>query len=237
MTNTEKKSSAADASPAALAATRGDLTVAPVFTLVLWLTCLTVGAVGFVLPYARPKVICFCEEPVEAQKLEVELTAEEIKPAELPAPDPSLPPTAEALTLPPMPQPSAPVVAVATASPTVAFTVPILNPTRIALPAKSASYIVPAATPAPTAISFGRGEGKQPAPKYPRQAVREGQEGIVGVVFSVGVDGRVVAAELKSPSPWELLNREALRVIREEWRFVSGPVRFHEISIVFQLTK
>jgi TonB family protein len=216
----------------------------PVFVLALWLVCLTVGWLGFVLPYTRPKVVCYCEEPVEVKRLEVELTPDEIKLAEAPPPEASLQPSADSPAPPPVPPPSAPVTAVAPASAAVAFALPVLNPSRIAPTAPSASYIVPAATPAPaaalpapTTITFGHGEGRQPAPKYPRQSVREGQEGTVGVRFSVGPDGRVLAAEASAPSPWSALNREALRVIREEWRFEPGTVRRYEISIVFQLTK
>ena len=86
-------------------------------------------------------------------------------------------------------------------------------------------------------LIYGEGEGKQPKPVYPEQANRGGQEGTVVVRFSVGPNGRVLAAEAISPSPWGALNREALRTIREQWRFQPGPVRLYEVAIRFQLTK
>jgi TonB family protein len=86
-------------------------------------------------------------------------------------------------------------------------------------------------------LTFGEGEGKQPKPVYPPPAVRAGQEGTVVVRFSVGTDGRVLAAETSAPSPWGALNREAVRVVREQWRFQPGPVRLHEVAIRFELKK
>lgn len=93
------------------------------------------------------------------------------------------------------------------------------------------------AAPAVESLTFGHGDGDQPAPDYPLAARRAGQEGTVVVRFSVGTDGRILAAEPSSPSPWGALNREAVRVIRDQWRFKPGPVRLHEVAIRFQLTK
>ena len=94
-------------------------------------------------------------------------------------------------------------------------------------------------TPAPAVqtLTFGEGEGRQPAPRYPDFARRAGQEGTVVIRFSVGADGRVLAAEPSAPAPWAALNREALRVVREQWRFPPGPVRLHEVAIRFELKK
>ncbi|NBV24411.1 MAG: energy transducer TonB, partial [Proteobacteria bacterium] len=79
--------------------------------------------------------------------------------------------------------------------------------------------------------------GNQPAPKYPEAARRSGQEGTVVIRLSVGPDGRVLAAEPSSPSPWGALNREALRVVRENWKFPPGSVRLYDVAIRFELTK
>ena len=86
-------------------------------------------------------------------------------------------------------------------------------------------------------LTFGDGEGNQPAPRYPDTARRAGQEGTVVIRFSVGADGRVLAAEPSSPSPWGALNREALRVVREQWHFKPGPARLCEVVIRFELKK
>ena len=86
-------------------------------------------------------------------------------------------------------------------------------------------------------LVFGEGEGQQPKPDYPLYAKRAGQEGTVRICLSVGVDGRVLAAEISSPSPWGAKNRSALSVVREQWRFKPGPVRLYEVAIRFQLTK
>lgn len=94
------------------------------------------------------------------------------------------------------------------------------------------------AAPAPAqTLTYGQGEGRQPAPEYPRQAVREGQEGTVRVRFTVGESGRVLAAEAIDPCPWPLLNEAALRAIRERWRFRSGAPRAYEVSIRFALAR
>jgi len=134
-------------------------------------------------------------------------------------------------------------MAVAAPSPEIAFAVPIKAPARI-VPAAEASFrnldapIVP--TPAPLAarpLTFGQGEGKQPAPEYPRSALREGQEGVVTVRLSVDVDGRVLTAEAASPSPWPLLNDAAIRVVKNRWRFGPGIMRLYEVAIRFQINK
>jgi protein TonB len=86
-------------------------------------------------------------------------------------------------------------------------------------------------------LTFGEGEGKQPAPDYPRQAMRLGQEGTVLVRLAVDAGGRVVDAQTAIPSPWPLLNQAALRAVRERWRFREGPKRSYEVVIRFELAK
>lgn len=236
--------------------------VAPVsvLTAVLWLGCVGVGALGFALPYARPRPPAPAAPPVQAELIKVELTrSAEPAPANvaLPLPDPLLPPPLLAPATPPQ---APPLVAVALASPAVAFALPVEAPARI-VEVKQAAFVRPAPQPAPVAprpapatgtgqpgtglapapvvqsLRFGEGEGAQPAPRYPDIARRAGQEGTVVVRFSVGADGRVLAAEPSAPSPWGVLNREALRVVREQWRFQPGPARICEVAIRFELKK
>jgi protein TonB len=76
--------------------------------------------------------------------------------------------------------------------------------------------------------------GKMPAPRYPMDARRRGEEGTVVVEFTVDASGRVIAAEAKQPSPWASLNREALRAVRS-WKFPPGDVMKMQRPIVFKL--
>jgi protein TonB len=217
-----------------------------VVTLVLWAACLTVGGLGLALSYSRPHPPAKAPEPVQAELLNVELTNEPLPPPEATPtpPDPTQPPP----LLDPVVTPPAPtLLPVAEPNPAIAFALPVEGPTRIIEP-KQAAYLQIAApvtlppAPAPVAppaqpLTFGSGEGKQPAPDYPFRAAREGQEGAVGVRFSVGENGRVLAAEAVSPCPWPLLNEAALRAVRERWRFRTGAVRLYEVSIRFELKK
>lgn len=76
--------------------------------------------------------------------------------------------------------------------------------------------------------------GSMPSPAYPAEARRLGQTGTLIVEFTVDSSGRVVSAYAKSPSPWPLLNQEAVRTVRR-WRFPPGPVMKLQRPIVFQL--
>ncbi len=213
-----------------------------VTTLVLWLGCLTVGALGLAWTYPRPVAPAKAAPPVVAQVLHVELTNDPLPPPDI-APAGSAPPP----LLEPLPAAAAPaLVAVAEPLPSVAFALPVEGPTRIvdvqqaaSGPQSAPANPVPAATAAPAveALAYGQGEGRQPAPTYPPRARNAGQEGTVVVRFSVGEDGRVLAAESPAPSPWPLLNESALRVVRERWRFRPGPVRRFEVAIRFELGK
>jgi TonB family protein len=132
-------------------------------------------------------------------------------------------------------------VAVAEPNPAIAFAVPVEGPVGI-VPAKEATSprpVVKAVEAAPSVqpLTYGSGDGRQPSPTYPFAAQRQGQEGRVIVQFDVGEDGRVLDAAAIRPSPWPLLNAEAVRVIRERWRFRAGPLRRYEVSINFELRK
>lgn len=257
MTATENE---APAHAATSAGALAELSFATVVTLVLWMGCLLVGGVGFVLPYARPRPPAPPAPALQAELLKVELKSE---PAPAPAllqpspPDPTQPPP---LFTPATPQQAPQLIAVALPSPAVAFALPVEAPARI-VEVKQAAFVRPtpqpvqppapatshpgtgqpvaSTVPAPAvqSLTFGEGDGRQTAPEYPVQARRAGQEGTVVIRFSVGADGRVLAAEPSSPSPWGLLNREALRVVREQWRFKPGPARLFEVAIRFELKK
>jgi periplasmic protein TonB len=211
----------------------------------LWLVCLAVGALGFVLRYERPSAPAPPDPPILAQPLQVDLEQAPFVPpnAEPPLLEPLVPPPPpEALTPPLLLAP----IAVAQPDPAIAFALPVDGPFRI-VEAQLADDTVPpitngivpstAASPSAQPLTFGQGEGRQPAPEYPATARRLGQEGTVGVRLLVGESGRVLSAEAVLPSPWPLLNEAATRAVRERWRFRSGPARVYEVAIRFEIVK
>ena len=92
-----------------------------------------------------------------------------------------------------------------------------------------------ATAPVVSRLTFGEGEGRQPPPDYPRDAVLAHQEGTVTLRFTVGEDGRVASVEVISASRWPLLNQAASRAVRDTWRFNPGPKRIYEVPIEFEL--
>ena len=76
--------------------------------------------------------------------------------------------------------------------------------------------------------------GRMPPPVYPSEARRKGQTGTVMVEFVVDSSGRVISAYAKSPTPWPLLNHEAVRAVRR-WKFPAGSMMKLQRPIVFQL--
>lgn len=212
-------------------------------TLAVWLLCIVIGGTGLLISYARPRLPVKPAPVLTAELLNVELNDRPLPANSAPPPPSDLvqpPPVTHPLVVPQAP----PALAVAEPSPQIAFAVPIAAPAAI-VPASEASFrtveapvVAPAPpSPAPTPLTFGRGEGRQPTPEYPRQALREGQEGTVVVRLTVGENGRVMAADAASPSPWPLLNDAALRVVRQRWRFASGPLRAYEVAIRFTLSQ
>ena len=219
-------------------------------TLVLWLLLAIVSVAGLALPYAHPQPPDAPPPARPATVLNVKFAHEDAtfrapphappNAATVPTPPPLAP-----VTLPPSPA----LVAVAAANAPVAFALPVEGPVQVVAP-REATYVRPDPEPSRVAIPstaptpglpqrliIGQGEGRQPVPEYPRRAMTAGQEGSVVVRFSVGEDGRVLAAEAATPCPWPLLNESAVRSIRERWRFATGAVRFFEVVIRFQLDK
>lgn len=224
------------------AVVRDDASALSVMTLALWLTWLTVGMVGLSLAYSRPHEKADEAPPVEAELIQVELAVTPDTPPPTPPKPRDLsqpPPLQDPLIAPQTP----PMISVAAPSPLVAFAMPVEAPAKV-VEVKQASYVKPVEPPAPAppapvaqTLTFGLGEGRQPRPHYPRQSVREGQEGTVTVRFMVGADGRVKIAEGTKPCPWPLLNESALETIRRSWRFAPGKERNYEVNIRFELNK
>jgi len=192
--------------------------ILPVGTLVLWSACAGAGLIGMIriahtLQVAPPP-------PVDALLLTVETTSEVPVINSISRSEQAIKP--QAMSPPAMPPPVAP-------NPAIAF----------AEPQKSVPH-APAPTEAPPAVihlNFGEGEGEQPAPQYPLEAVQAGEEGTVVVRMNVDSSGRVTDAIAISPCRWPLLNSAAVRAVRDTWRFRSGAVRSYEVSIQFQLNR
>jgi protein TonB len=200
-----------------------------VFTLVVWLTWLVIGIVGLSLSQRRPepRKTETPPQPIQAQLLDVQLTNEPIainqtsppEAAPLPAPDAAVPPLPE----------------VAMPSPAIAFAVPVEGPVRIV--AASKALLPRSPQPVAQRIIYGVGEGKQPEPRYPLEAIREAQEGVVGIRFTVGADGHVLSAQVFSPSPWPLLNLAALEAVRDQWNVPQGANPLKEVFIRFKINR
>jgi protein TonB len=227
----------------------------PVVTLVLWFMCLAVGVAGLVLSYPRIGPAAKQPEP-PVQILNVKVTEDPGLPAPPDSGPPPPTPEVQPLVAPPPPAdlvvaPAPPLVAVAVPNPAIPFALPVEQPSRIVdakqavPPARPTTPMSPQVTiPArstgpptgvPQRLTFGEGEGAQPAPLYPREAVMARQEGTVIVRFTVGADGSVQKAEASKPSSSAMLNQAAVRAVRETWRFRAGPVRLYEVAIEFEL--
>lgn len=202
-----------------------------VLTLVLWLTWVVIGVIGLALSEEHPQETPAKAPmpPLQAELLDVELTQEPIAVPESPPADASPP-------LPAMAEPPA-LPAVALPSPAIAFAVPVEGPVRV-VDSKLANLArVPiAARPVAELITNEVGE-RQPKPDYPTDALWQGQEGVVGIRFTVTPDGKVLSAEVFSPSPWPLLNQAALRVVRVLWRVPPGNNPLKEVFITFKINR
>jgi protein TonB len=228
----------AAAGPGSIGMSRPNASMLPVTTLVAWMVCLVVGGLGFALPYTRPLAPKPEPLPTQAELIEVALTSEPLPPINTAPAATMTPPPLESLAAPAS---TPPMMAVALPTADVAFALPVEGPAQV-VPAAQASYSRSAAqsnqvsaVPAIQSLTYGIGEGRQPAPRYPREALRGGQEGKVAVRFLVAENGHVTTAEAAKPSPWPLLNEEAVRTVRQRWKFRSGPLRLYEVTIRFEL--
>jgi TonB family protein len=195
----------------------------PIFTLVLWVTLLIVSVIGFLTDDSRGSAIAQPAAPPVVELLSVDLS-NEAQPTIDSGPREKTqftPIAAQSST----PLPAAPI---ALARPGAFPEYRALTPMQT---------LVPGASAPPERLTFGRGEGRQPAPEYPREAALAGEEGTVVVRFEVDQGGHVEDAQPIVPCSWPLLNQSALRTIRHDWRFSPGPPRAYEISIEFQLSQ
>lgn len=78
--------------------------------------------------------------------------------------------------------------------------------------------------------------------RYPRWALRIGQEGVTRIVFNVLPSGRIDDLRLKQSSGFEELDKEALDAVRRASPFLSFPEKLNEdeirveIDIIFRIS-
>jgi protein TonB len=215
----------------------------PVLTLVLWTGFASVALLGFVVAYPLPQPKAPDPLPVQAEFLNIELSTD----PQLLLDDSPRAAAAEELAMPlapaalPQPAPAIPLqdAAFVVAEPVLQLSMePVshtLTPTARSERSSNAERSHGAPGNSVETIVFGRGEGRQPAPEYPFQAQRQGQQGTVQVRFMIGENGRITDADLAGPSPWPLLNEAALKAVRHTWRFSPGRQRLCQVSIHFTL--
>jgi protein TonB len=222
----------------------GRVNLVPVATLVLWLVCLGVGLVGFFLQYPWPRPPPKEPPPVVAQRINVQIADQAIAQPQTGAPSAVTPPAQPQPPAPVAPAvavPAPPLAAVAHLLPAPSFALAVEGPHRVvdakaAVPVQAAPAVAPPAN-GPQQLTYGQGEGRQPAPEYPREAVLDREEGTVIVRFTVDENGHVTSAEASTSSRWPALNHAAVRAVRDTWRFPPGPPRNYEVSIQFQLVQ
>ena len=220
-------------------------------TLAVWLSVSGFGTVGLLVPLPEPTF------PTPKQEVEVRFSNEDItlgadsspapenlaaEPAPVAVPQPpELPQLAEIEPLPPIPSLPA---AAPVANPRPSATAPAAGGTSP--PRASAGTARGGSTSASRGgSSSGNGSsglsnsarvaaGRMPSPTYPPYSRRNQQQGTVIVEFTVDQSGRVISAYAKNPSPWPLLNSEAVSTVRL-WRFPPGGVMTLQRPIVFRL--
>ncbi len=72
---------------------------------------------------------------------------------------------------------------------------------------------------------------ENPPPRYPASAARRGQEGLVLLSVTVGIDGRPKEVSVKKSSGYEILDESALRAVKD-WRFDPATRR----GVPFEMT-
>ncbi|MBC7980800.1 MAG: energy transducer TonB [Armatimonadetes bacterium] len=230
-------------------------------TLAAWLSVASFGTLGMVVSgwYQVPIVAAVTETVVtqddftlgnEADTRSTEEATPDINEMveeTLPAP-PEMPELAELSPLPEIPDlPPPPAIARSKAPeyPNKSKSTPSLRPTApTRTPGKSTTANLSGSRKTSGIPSAGKSSGmsdaariaagRKPRPNYPSEAKRRKQEGTVQVQFTIDSRGRVISAHAKSPSPWPLLNAEAVRTVRR-WSFPPGGVTTKTQPIVFKL--
>jgi protein TonB len=220
-------------------------------TLAIWLSVAGLDVVAWVMPiwHAEPKssrageTLAILTNPeislgapeqtlAQAAPAEPSSEASEVAQPEFMPEPPEIPAISEFAPLPELPELPVKRPAAGEKTPLTSLAA---KPTRRAETNPSARPGGAAAGTATTLSAAARSAaGQMPPPIYPAEARRKGQSGTVLVEFVVGADGRVISAFPKEPSPWPLLNNEAVRTVRR-WKFPPGAVMKLQRPIVFQL--
>ena len=206
------------------------------FSFVLWLVFATAGVAGLKLRYPQPLTTQKVRPPVTVERLDVNI----VKSAQRNSPklqitQKQIVPEPQLVASPPLPS----LLPIADPKLNVPFPLAVKGPSKITEAIKAVSTAAQATQTAKSApiehLTFGEGEGDQPAPEYPREAKLAHEEGNVIVQMTIGENGDVTDAKVTSPCPWPILNQAALRVVRDTWHFEKGPVRYKDIEFVFEI--
>jgi protein TonB len=73
-----------------------------------------------------------------------------------------------------------------------------------------------------------------PAPPYPRQSRRMGEEGTVIVRVLISVQGSAEKAELRTSSGYDRLDQAALETV-QRWRYVPGKRNGEAVTMWFNV--
>lgn len=177
------------------------------------------------LPAPRPKAIKTINVPDTPKPIDQPQPKIVDEPIEVPI---FVPPVEFRPDLPP--PPNSP-IAVTTVEP------PLLPPAGGA----SASIMKPAPEPLFVTARLDARYAARFQPPYPSASERQDEQGVVLVRVRVGVDGRVLAAELKASSGHRRLDEAAVEHARRAWRFVPATrdgvavESWREIPVRFEL--
>ncbi len=186
-------------------------------TLALWLSVTGFAVLAICVPSAIPKIIF--SNPEDATELGTDFIigdAAEFQKGETPPPDAPAEATRE--DAPPLPSPPA--------LPKRTRLAPLPEIPDLPAPVRRAGSGM--------SISARLAAGRTPGPSYPPESIRTGQTGTVVVQFTVDATGKVDSASVYTSSNWGLLDREALRTVRN-WSFPPGEIMTLVRPVVFQL--
>lgn len=201
-----------------------------IITLVLWTASVFIGVLGLCLqspPAKAPATITpVTELPPQPVVIDVDMT--EPPPSDVPPPQQAL--AVASADVPPLPIVAAP-------SPMIAFAAPVEGPVRVA----GAGYgpigrAAPVAQPRVQRLTFGSGDGLGLRPDYPPDASAAGEQGVVGVQFTVDESGTPTDVRLVSPSRWPSLNQAAIDTVLGK-RYAPGRRRTNQIFFTFKLNE
>lgn len=222
-------------------------------TLATWLSVVGFGIMGAILPgrhqlpvVAEAKDITIADgdftlgDPGPPSSAGNSNDSFPVEPVERLQDPPELPPMVALTPLPEVPELPSPAVKTAIASrdqPSTAPRSPVISDRESRSTTSRSSGRGDgkgAVSPSGTSNAARLAAGRMPSPSYPAESRRKGQTGTVVVEFTVDSNGSVISAYAKSPSPWQLLNNEAVRTVRS-WKFPPGGFMKLQRPIVFQL--